>query len=80
MKGTRNRIGGERWASLAMLYQNYHLVHHLHPVVPFYRYIAVWRKNEEHYLEGDPALSTLGGRELTTDEYRRLRELAEHDH
>ncbi len=80
LKGTRNRIGGERWASVVMLYQNYHLVHHLHPVVPFYRYIAVWRRNEERYLEGDPALSTLGGRAITTDEYRRLRELAAHDH
>ncbi len=80
MKATRNRIGGGRWANIAMLYQNYHLVHHLHPVVPFYRYVAVWRRNEEQYLAGEPALSTLGGRELTTDEYRRLRELAAHDH
>ena len=33
-----------------MLYQNYHLVHHLHPVIPFYRYVAVWRRGEESYL------------------------------
>lgn len=78
LKTTRNRIGGERWASLLLLYQNYHLVHHLHPVVPFYKYIAVWRRNESQYLEGDPALSTLGGREITQDEYRRMRELADH--
>ena len=58
LKTTRNRIGGERWISPVMLYQNYHLVHHLHPLVPFYRYIAVWRRNEAKYLEGDPALST----------------------
>lgn len=78
LKTTRNRIGGERWASMLFLYQNYHLVHHLHPVVPFYRYIAVWRRNEAKYLEGDPALSTLGGREITPDEYRRMRELVHH--
>lgn len=78
LKTTRNRIGGERWASLLLLYQNYHLVHHLHPVVPFYRYIAVWRRGEPDYLAGDPALSTLGGREITSDEYRRMRELVEH--
>lgn len=78
LKTTRNRIGGERWASLLMLYQNYHLVHHLHPVVPFYKYVAVWRRNEAKYLEGDPALSTLGGREITTEEYRRMRELVDH--
>ena len=78
LKTTRNRIGSERWASLLLLYQNYHLVHHLHPVVPFYKYIAVWRRNEASYLEGDPALSTLGGREITPDEYRRMRDLVEH--
>ncbi len=78
LKATRIRVGGERVLSPAMLYQNYHLVHHLHPVVPFYRYLAVWRRNEEAYLDGEPALSTVGGRAITTDEYRRLRELAEH--
>jgi ring-1,2-phenylacetyl-CoA epoxidase subunit PaaE len=77
-QATRNRIGLERLISPLMLYQNYHLVHHLHPVVPFYRYIAVWRRNEEQYLEHSPALSTVGGRPLTADEYRRLRELEHH--
>lgn len=79
LKATRNRVGGEWWASLVLLYQNYHLVHHLHPVVPFYRYIAVWRRNEAAYLEGDPALSTLRGRPITPDEYRAMRRLI-HDH
>ena len=63
-----------------LLYQNYHLVHHLHPVVPFYRYIKVWRRSEDAYLENDPALSDVRGRVLTVDEYRRLRELQQHDH
>ena len=76
---TRNRIGLERLLSPLLLYQNYHLVHHLHPVVPFYRYIAVWRRSEDEYLEHDPALSDVRGRPLTADEYRRLRELQEHD-
>ena len=58
-----------------LLYQNYHLVHHLHPLIPFYRYIAVWRRNEAAYLAGDPELSTVRGRKLTADEYRRIREL-----
>ena len=80
LKATRNRVGSERWLSFVLLYQNYHLVHHLHPVVPFYRYLAVWRRNEEQYLAGDPALSTVGGRPITADEYRQLRELAAHEH
>jgi fatty acid desaturase len=79
MKATRNRIGLERLLTPLLLYQNYHLVHHLHPVIPFYRYIAVWRRNEEAYLDGDPALSTVGGRDLTVDEYRQIRALVEHE-
>ena len=58
-----------------MLYQNYHLVHHLHPVIPFYRYIAVWRRNEPDYLRHGPPLSTVAGRPLSVDEYKRLRAL-----
>ncbi len=72
---TRNRVGLERLLTPLMLYQNYHLVHHLHPVIPFHRYIAVWRRNENEYLERDPVLSSPLGREVTPDEYRRLREL-----
>ncbi len=79
-KTTRNRIGLERLVSPVLLYQNYHLVHHLHPIVPFHRYIAVWRRKEEDYLAGEPALSDLRGRPITTEEYRRLRELAHHHH
>ncbi|MEI2701190.1 MAG: fatty acid desaturase [Baekduia sp.] len=77
---TRNRIGLEWLLSPLLLYQNYHLVHHLHPVVPFYRYLRVWRRNEDDYLEHDPALSTAGGRPLTVEEYREIRRLAQHDH
>jgi ring-1,2-phenylacetyl-CoA epoxidase subunit PaaE len=77
-KATRNRIGLERVLSPLLLYQNYHLVHHLHPVVPFHRYIAVWLRNEEDYLAHEPALSTVRGRPITTDEYRRMSELAHH--
>ena len=77
-QATRNRIGGEAVMKYVLLYQNYHLVHHLHPVVPFYRYIRVWRRNEGEYLEREPALSTVGGRPITSDEYRRLRELEHH--
>ncbi len=81
LKTTRNRIGGERWLNPVMLYQNYHLVHHLHPIVPFHKYVRVWRRNEAAYLEGEPAISTVGGRALTADEYRRLRAMEdEHEH
>ena len=47
-------------------------------MIPFYRYVQVWRRSEEHYLANEPALTDVRGRPLTIDEYRRLRELAEH--
>jgi fatty acid desaturase len=72
---TRNRVGWEWLMTPLMLYQNYHLVHHLHPVVPFYRYLSVWRLRECQYLDRDPALSTIRGRPLSAGEYRRLRAL-----
>lgn len=74
---TRNRVGMERLLTPLFLYQNYHLVHHLHPIIPFYRYIAVWRQNESTYLAHDPPLVDARGRPLTTEEYRRLRVLDE---
>jgi hypothetical protein len=46
--------------------------------VPFHRYIAVWLRNEEDYLAHDPALSTVRGRPITTEEYRRMRDIAHH--
>jgi ring-1,2-phenylacetyl-CoA epoxidase subunit PaaE len=73
-KLTRNRVGAERVLTPLTLYQNYHLVHHLHPVVPFYRYIRVWRRFEEAYLENEPELSTARGQRITADEYRQMRE------
>lgn len=76
---TRNRVGLERLMSPILLYQNYHLVHHLHPLIPFYRYLRAWRRNEEGYLEHDTPLSTFAGHELTAEEYRRRRGLAPPD-
>lgn len=74
------RLGGERVVSPIVLYQNYHLVHHMHPIVPFYRYLRVWSRNEKHYVDNDAAMVSLRGREITPDEYRVLRALADHDH
>ena len=69
---TRNRVGMEWLLTPALIYQNYHLVHHMHPLIPFYRYIAAWRRNEEAYLAEDVPLATVGGRPLDANEYRRL--------
>lgn len=74
-RATRNRVGLEWLMTPLMLYQNYHLVHHLHPAIPFYRYISAWRRNEQAYLANDPALSTVMGREVSPEEYRSRRNL-----
>jgi|tagenome__1003787_1003787.scaffolds.fasta_scaffold20989002_5 phenylacetate-CoA oxygenase/reductase PaaK subunit len=74
-RATRNRVGMEWLFTPLLLSQNYHLVHHLHPSVPFYRYIATWKRNEEAYLERDAAIGTVFGSHLSPDEYREWKEL-----
>jgi fatty acid desaturase len=74
-KTTRNRVGLEWLMTPVLIYQNYHLVHHLHPLIPFYRYLVAWRRNEDAYLEHDPPLVTPTGHELSVEEYRRRRGL-----
>jgi ring-1,2-phenylacetyl-CoA epoxidase subunit PaaE len=72
-KTTRNRVGAGPVLTPLLRYQNYHLVHHLHPVIPFDRYIAMWRRRESEYLAHEPPLASPRGRPLTVDEYRALR-------
>ncbi|MEU8633359.1 fatty acid desaturase [Amycolatopsis sp. NPDC048633] len=67
---TRVRIGLERLLTPVLLAQNLHLVHHLHPAVPFHRYRRVWLENREAYLARDVPISTTWGRDLTAAEYR----------
>lgn len=74
-RATRNRVGAEWLFTPVLLSQNYHLVHHLHPSVPFYRYLRTWRRNEEAYLERNAAISTVFGQQLNPDEYRQWKEL-----
>ena len=76
-RATRIRVGGEGWMTPLFVYQNYHLVHHLHPSVPFYRYLRAWRRNEETYLDRNAAISTVFGRSLTPSEYRTWRRLTD---
>ena len=74
-RATRNRVGMEWLFTPLMLSQNYHLVHHLHPSVPFYRYLRTWRRNEEAYLDRDAAISTAFGKSLNPEEFREWKEL-----
>jgi len=40
----------ESWLTPLMLCQNFHLVHHLYPAVPFYRYELVWIDQREELV------------------------------
>lgn len=72
---TRVRVGMEWLLTPLMLSQNYHLVHHLHPSVQFYRCGRLWRRNEEAYLQRNVAIATVFGQQLNSDEYREWKHL-----
>ncbi|UXA21041.1 fatty acid desaturase [Mycobacterium sp. SMC-4] len=74
-RATRNRVGAEWLLTPLLLSQNYHLVHHLHPSIPFHRYVAAWRRNESAYLERDSAISTVFGQQLDAAQYREWKQL-----
>ncbi len=60
-RSTSNRVGMEWLLSPLMMYQNYHLVHHLYPNIPFYRMVKVWNAKLDEHLSHDPAIvSALG--------------------
>lgn len=54
-QATSNRIGMEWLLTPILLFQNYHLVHHLYPGVPFYRLLRVWEAKKNYHQSKDPA-------------------------
>lgn len=54
---TSNRVGMEWLLTPVLLYQNYHLVHHLYPTVPFYRYLKVWAAKKHYHEAQNPAIA-----------------------
>jgi fatty acid desaturase len=60
-RATSIRDGMEWLLSPLMMYQNYHLVHHLYPNVPFYRLVKVWNARLDEHLSHDPAIVSVLG-------------------
>lgn len=69
----RLRVGHEWLLNLLLIGQNYHLLHHIDPKVPFYRYVTKWRHNEADYLTDSVVITTLWGGALTSAQYRSRR-------
>ncbi|MDF1725629.1 MAG: fatty acid desaturase [Alcanivorax sp.] len=43
------RMGKEWLLTPVLMYQNYHLIHHLYPTIPFYRYGKAWKAREQYH-------------------------------
>jgi fatty acid desaturase len=55
-RATSNRVGMEWLLTPLFVYQNYHLVHHLYPAVPFYRNIKIWNARKGYHEAQNPAI------------------------
>jgi fatty acid desaturase len=55
-QATTIRVGHEWLLSPLLVCQNYHLVHHLYPTVPFYRYRRVWLARKDFHEAQNPAV------------------------
>lgn len=54
---TSNRVGMEWLLTPVLIYQNYHLVHHLYPTAPFYRNIKIWNAKKNYHESQNPAIT-----------------------
>jgi ring-1,2-phenylacetyl-CoA epoxidase subunit PaaE len=75
-RATSIRIGHEAILSPLLMCHNYHLSHHLYPLVPFYRYRKLWLAGEEYFLAKDPLILTPTGHQMTVEEYRAKKRAA----
>ncbi|MFZ5723107.1 MAG: fatty acid desaturase [Pseudomonadota bacterium] len=67
-KATTVRRGWEWLLTPLLVYQNYHLMHHLYPTIPFYRYRKAWLARLDTHLQHRPAMvSAFGLRHLPDD-------------
>ncbi|MGB1219951.1 MAG: fatty acid desaturase family protein [Alcanivoracaceae bacterium] len=71
-QATHFRRGLDWLLTPLMGYQNYHLVHHLYPTVPFYRYRKIWLARRQFHEAQNP--SYVDGLRLAPERVRSPRE------
>ncbi len=71
-RATTIRQGHEWLLSPLLVCQNYHLVHHLYPTVPFYRYRRVWLARKDFHEAQNPAIVPAFGLTRHTQKEPRL--------
>ncbi len=72
-RASRVRVGWEPLMNPLTFYQNYHVVHHVNPRIPFYLWVKAWNKTGADYLDRAVPIRTAWGRQLTHSEYRAWR-------
>ncbi len=75
VRASRVRVGWERVMNPLMFNHNFHIVHHIHPQIPFYLWVQAWKRNEADFLERGVPISTAWGSELTPSQYRSWRKI-----
>lgn len=60
-RATSIRDGAEWFWTPVLMCQNYHLVHHLYPNVPFYRLKRIWNSRRAFHMSHDPAIVSAFG-------------------
>lgn len=65
MRATSIKPGLSWLMTPLFLCQNYHLIHHLYPRIPFYRYPGVWKQAKTELIAAEARVMSWGNRELT---------------
>lgn len=65
-QATTIRKGWEWLLSPLLVYQNYHLMHHLYPTIPFYRYRKAWLARLDRHMSHKPAIVPAFGMQRET--------------
>lgn len=60
-RATTIRRGWEWLLTPLLVYQNYHLIHHLYPTAPFYNYMKIWHLKYDELIANKPSVQTAFG-------------------